>query len=357
MSSPCYALCAFLCYSLAFWNSGKITSQATLRYSLTHILHQYLNTCDRTHIARSIITRRSKLFMALKRHLMSTSKDATAEDVDVLDIDSSMTPPRRSKRLKSSTPTLEINLSRSLVRLSQSEDDSRDYLLRTETSSFEETTAQAVNLAKKLPPTYSIEGSRMVTQSSQPRQSSRYRQRENQPTSCPSNNDSLLNSSASLKQRPATITADNGYGYSKPNLPTRVLLTKHTFTHKPSGKSKQGRAKLLELPLDILCLIADNLDVVARACLRYAHPALGFWCNGDLSNLSLCARSGIVSLLLRDGASIPEQLLGVARKGTDKGHCSEYQKIMPKYCVTCRCHGHLSHCPGCQIRTCVREGT
>ena len=305
--------------------------------------------------------------MALKRHLMSTSKDATAEDVDVLDINSSMTPPRRSKRLKSSAPTLEINLSRLLVRLSQSEDDSRDDLLSTETSSFEETTAQAVNLAKNLPPTYSIEGSRMVTQSSQPpqresvttcpTQSSRYRQRENQPTSCPSNNDSLLNSSASLKQRPATITADNGYGYSKPNLSTRVLLTKSTFKHKPSGKSKQGRAKLLELPLDILCLIADNLDIVARACLRYAHPALDFWCNGDLSNLSLCARSGIVSLLLRDGASIPEQLLGVARKGTDKGHCSEYHKIMPKYYVTCRYHGHLSHYPGCQIRTCVREGT
>ena len=96
---------------------------------------------------------------------------------------------------------------------------------------------------------------------------------------------------------------------------------------------------------------------MARACLRYAHPALGYWCNGNLSNLSLCARSGIVSLLLRDGASIPEQLLGVARKGTDKGHCSEYREVMPKYSVTCRCHGHLSHCPGCQIRTCAREGT
>ena len=291
--------------------------------------------------------------MAPKRNLTSTTKDATAEDVDVLDINSSMTPLKRSKRLKSSAPTLEISFSRLLVRLSRSEDDSLDHLVSTETSSLGETTAQAVKLAKKIPPTCSIEGSWMVTQSSQPPQhksvtaclteSSHYRQRGNQPTSCPSNNDGLLESLASPKQRPATPTADKGYGYSKPNL--------------PSGKSKPERAKLLELPLDILYLIADNLDAVARACLRYTHPALGYWCNRDLGNLSLCARSSIVSLLLRDGASIPGQLPGAARKGTENGQCSEYNKIRPKYCVTCRCYGHLSHCPGCQIRTCAREGT
>ena len=306
--------------------------------------------------------------MAPKRNLTSTSKDATAEDVDVLDINSSndtadnvdvldinssMIPLRRSKRLKSSASTMGIKFSRLSVRPSQSEVDSLYHLVSTETSSLGETTAQAVKPATKIPPTCSIERSWMVTQSSQPPQhksdtaclteSSHYRQLGNQPTSCPSNNDGLLEPLASLKQRPATPTADNDYGYSEPNL--------------PSGKSEPERAKLLELPLDILYLIADNLDVVARACLRYAHPALGYWCNRDLGNLSLCARSSIVSLLLRDGASIPGQLLGVAKNGTENSQCSEYNKIVPKYCVTCRCYGHLSHCPGCQIRTCAREGT
>ena len=315
-------------------------------------------------ISHSQLSAGSKLFMALKHHLTSTLEDAIAKDTDALNIDSSMAPPRRFKRLKGSANTSETNSSRFLARLSQSEDDC---LVSTEISTLEETPAQAVNLAEQLPPTCTIEGSRVVTRSSQPpqhesataspSQSSYQRQRDDQPTSCPSNNNSFLDSSAPLEQRPATSTADNDNGSSKPNLTTRVLLTKRPFKHKTSGKSKQERGKLLELPLDILCLIADNLDFVARACLRYADPALGYWCNGDFSNLSLCARSGIVSLLLRDGASIPEELLGVARRGTDKGHCSEYHEIVPKYCVTCRCYGHLSHCPGCQIRTCAREGT
>ena len=286
-----------------------------------------------------------------------------AKVTGALTIGSSMVPPRRSKRLKGSALISGTTVSRLLARRSQSEDDC---LASTEVSTLEETTAHTVKLLMKLPPACSIEGSRMVTRFSQPpqqesvracpTQSSDHRQRENQPTSCPSNGNSLFDASAPLEQRPVTSTANNGYG-SKPNLPTRVLPTKRTFKHKPSGKSKRGRPKLLELPLDILCLIADNLDVVARACLRYAHPALGYWCNGDLSNLSLCARSGIVSLLLRDGASIPEQLLGVASRSSVNGHCSKYHEILPKYCVTCRCYGHLSHCPECQIRTCAREGT
>ena len=301
--------------------------------------------------------------MAHKHHLISFLEDAKAKDTDAL-IDSSMAPPRTSNRLKGSAPTLEPNLSRSSARLSHSEDDC---LVSTEISTLEETTAQAVNLVEKLPPTCSIERSRMVTRSSQlpqhesvtacPNQSSCYRQRENQSTSCTSNNKSLLDASAPLEQRSAASTANNGYGSSQPDLPTRVLLTKRTFKHKHSGNSKHGRAKLLNLPLDVLCLIADNLDVVARACLRYAHPALGYWCKGDLSNLSLCAKAGIVSLLLRDGASIPEQILGMPKKGTVDGKCSGYQRIVPKYCMTCRCYGHLSHCPECQIRTCAREGT
>ena len=258
-----------------------------------------------------------------------------AKVTGALTIGSSMVPPRRSKRLKGSALISGTTVSRLLARRSQSEDDC---LASTEVSTLEETTAHT-----QPPQQESVRAC--------PTQSSDHRQRENQPTSCPSNGNSLFDASAPLEQRPVTSTANNGYG-SKPNLPTRVLPTKRTFKHKPSGKSKRGRPKLLELPLDILCLIADNLDVVARACLRYAHPALGYWCN-----LSLCARSGIVSLLLRDGASIPEQLLGVASRSSVNGHCSKYHEILPKYCVTCRCYGHLSHCPECQIRTCAREGT
>ena len=314
-------------------------------------------------ISHGLLSAVSKLFMALKHHLTSSLEDAKAKDTDAL-IGSSMAPPRRSNRLKGSALTLETRSMRLLARLSQSEDDCR---VSTEIFALEDTTAQAVNLVKKLPPTCSIERSRMVTRSSQPpqhesvtacpNQSSYYPQRENQPPSCTSNDKGLLNASAPLEQRSAASTANDGYGYSKPDLPTRVLLTKRTLKHKHSGNSKQGRGKLLDLPLDVLCLIADDLDVVARACLRYAHPALGYWCNGDLCNLSLCAKAGIVSLLLRDGASIPEQLRGVAKKGTGGGHCSEYQRIVPKYCITCRCYGHLSHCPKCHIRTCAREGT
>ena len=199
------------------------------------------------------------LFMALKPHLTSTLKYAMATVTDALEFRSSMAPPRRSRRLKVSAPTSETNLSRLLARLSQSGDDS---LASTEISTNEESTAQAVNLVERLPPTCSNEGSRMVTRSSQspqqesvtacPIQSSYYQQRENRPTSCPSNSNSLLDASAPLEQRPATSTANNGYGCFKPNLPTRVLLTKRTFKHKPSGKSKQGRANLLELPIDIL---------------------------------------------------------------------------------------------------------
>ena len=320
--------------------------RCVIHFSYSCSLHQHIFLITRimTH-AQSLAGGQSRSWLAVKHRLTLTSKGAVAEDVDVLDIKSSIAPSRRSKQHKNSAPRLALS------------------------STLEETATQAVNLAEKLPPTCSIEGSRMVTQSSQPpqrepvtacpTQGSLHRQRENQPISRPgpSDNNSLLDSSASLKQRPATIPEDYGYGYSKPKLPTRVLLAKRTFKHKASGKSKHGRANLLDLPLDILCLIADHLDRVARVCLRYAHPALGYWCNGDLGNLSLCAKSGIVSLLLRDGASIPGQLLGVARKGTHGGHCSEYQETVPKYCVECRCHGHLSHCPGCQIRTCAREGT
>ena len=177
------------------------------------------------------------------------------------------------------------------------------------------------------------------------------RQHEPHLTSFMPNNDSLLDLSESLKERPAASTAGNGCGYSKPALPTCSLI-KHTSKYKPWGNSR-----LLGLPLDVFCLITDHLDVVARVCLEYAHSASGDRSKDDFSNLSLCAKSAIVSLLLRDGTSLPEGLLGVKPKGTDEGHCSKYHKIVPKYCVVCRCYGHLSRCPSCLVRTCAREGT
>lgn len=149
----------------------------------------------------------------------------------------------------------------------------------------------------------------------------------------------------------------NGHEDSNLTLPTTLALTDNTSNHEPSEIHKEARMTLLELPLDVLCLVADHLDVVARACLKFAHPALGCWAKEDPSNLSACARSRIVSLLLRDDASIPKMLRGVAAKGTNEGHCSEYHGVTPKYCVICRCDGHLSRCPGCRIRTCAREGT
>lgn len=137
-------------------------------------------------------------------------------------------------------------------------------------------------------------------------------------------------------------------------FPVAVSLIEHTSDHKSSERNKQERMRLLELPLDVLCLVADHLDVVAHACLKYTHPTLGCL-SKEAGDLSACARSRIVGLLQRDGVLIPKELLGEARKGTSHGECSEYHDIAPKYCVTCRCHGHLSHCPACRVRTCARE--
>ena len=160
-----------------------------------------------------------------------------------------------------------------------------------------------------------------------------------------------------LKTPQAAGPPGNGHDYSNLTLPTTLALTDNTSNHEPSEILKEERMTLLELPLDVLCLVADHLDVVARACLKFTHPALGCWAKEDLNNLSACARSRIVSLLLRDDASMPKKLRGVAAKGTNEGHCSEYHDVTPKYCVICRCDGHLSRCPGCRIRTCAREGT
>ena len=138
-------------------------------------------------------------------------------------------------------------------------------------------------------------------------------------------------------------------------LPVAVSLTEHTSHNKSSEGSKQEKMRLLDLPLDVLCLVADHLDVVDRTCLRYAHPALGHWSKKGQSNLSACARSRLVNLLKRDGAPIPEELFGAGAKNSNMGECWEYHMVIPKYCVACRCHGHLLHCPECRVRTCARE--
>lgn len=143
---------------------------------------------------------------------------------------------------------------------------------------------------------------------------------------------------------------------SSHSLPVSVPLTEHTADHKPSESYKQEKMRLLELPLDVLCLVADHLDDVARACLKYADPALGCFSEKDPGNLSACARSRIVGHLLRDGVLIPKGLLEAARKGRKEGECWEYDNFVPKYCMICRCRGHLSHCPKCRVRTCAREG-
>ena len=144
-------------------------------------------------------------------------------------------------------------------------------------------------------------------------------------------------------------------GYSNLTLPIAVPLTEHHSYHKSSTLHKQESIKLLELPLDVLRLVADHLDVVARACMKYAHPALGYCSEKDRGNLSACARLRIARFLQKDKVSIPKELLGVTENITIDRGCSEYHNFGPKYCVICRCNGHLSHCPKCRIRTCIRE--
>ena len=173
-----------------------------------------------------------------------------------------------------------------------------------------------------------------------------------------------LQTSKKLKTSPSTpedATADHrdDEEFAKrstnpgPTSPVTVSLTEHTSDHKTGKAHKQGTIRLLELPLDVLCLVADHLDIVSRACLGYAHPALGCF-SKDPRNLSACAKSRLLSLVQRDGISVPKELLGAATQGTNEGQCSEYQ-VARKYCTICRCEGHLSHCPGCRVRTCARE--
>lgn len=159
-----------------------------------------------------------------------------------------------------------------------------------------------------------------------------------------------LDLSTTLSHVPNTSTTGDSHTQSDVMLPKTVATNR-----KPSEIHKQGRMRLLELPLDVLCLVADHLDSVARACLKYADPALGCWSEEDPASLSLCAKSRIISLLQRDEISIPKELLGVAKNGIPKNECSEYEDIVPKYCVVCRCEGHLSRCPECRTWTCARE--
>lgn len=295
--------------------------------------------------------------------LASTSKDTTTDDTDGEDFTLSITrghePLRRLKRSKISAPS------------SESDDNSPLGLADTNFNSVELDIAQghpdaSVSLANKPQSMRPIEGTSRGTGYSElpqlksvttyPSQSPHHHQREKSSTSRVVNN-RPLDPPSPLSQGPATITPNNGVDHSNLTLPKTASLTEHTSDCKSSEMQKQEEMRLLELPLDVLCLVADHLDIVARACLRYAHPALGSLSKNDPGNLSLCARSRIVSLLQRDDVSIPKELLGVAKKGNNEGECSEYHEVVPKHCVICRCDGHLSYCPGCRIRTCAREDT
>ncbi|CAF9906998.1 MAG: hypothetical protein ALECFALPRED_003038 [Alectoria fallacina] len=320
--------------------------------------------------------------MASKRKSASISPDATADDAADMDFDMSVTrglgQSLTSKQLKTSASTskdttaddtddeefaLSIRSKRSKksARFSELNYDSPFCLADIKLSPVE---VDTVDLANKPPSTRPLEVLFMVAPCSElprlksvtthPNQSRHYQQREACSTSCVPDS-CPLDLSAPLSQSPTTSTPDNGQCYSNLTLSNTVSLTEHTSDYKPSKEHKWEKLRLLELPLDVLCLVADHLDVVARACLKYAHPALGCWSKNDLGNLSLCARSRLVSLLQRDDVSIPQELLGVAKKGSNEGECSDYQAFAPKYCVICRCDGHLSHCPGCRIRTCIRE--
>ena len=138
--------------------------------------------------------------------------------------------------------------------------------------------------------------------------------------------------------------------------PEPVLLTEHPSNHKASERHHLERLRLLELPVDILCLVVDPLDIADRACLKYAHPALGLWSKQPVGDLSACAKTRIVNLLTKDGAPIPRELVGWSNKNSGEKACEKCPHDYP-YCVICRCNGHLSHCPVCRVRTCAREGT
>lgn len=287
----------------------------------------------------------------------SMSKNTTTDDTDGEDFTLSITrglePLRRSKRSKTIAPS------------SESDHDSPFGLADFNINPVELDVAlghtdTSVNLADQPPSTRPIEGILVGTGYSElpplesvtthPSQNPHCRQHELYSTPSVAK-DGPLDPPAPLKG-PITIAPDMAL-----TLPKTASLTEHFLDNKPSEIHKQEGMRLLELPLDVLCLVADHLDVIARACLRYAHPALGSLSKTDPGNLSLCARSRIVSLLQRDDVSIPKELLGAARKGENEGECSEYHNVVPKHCVICRCDGHLSHCPGCRIRTCAREDT
>ena len=136
--------------------------------------------------------------------------------------------------------------------------------------------------------------------------------------------------------------------------PEPVLLAEDPSNHKPKKRHHVERLRLLELPVDILCLMVDPLDIADRACLKYAHPALGLWSKQPIGDLSACAKTRIVHRLTRDGGPIPRELVGWSSKSSAEKACREYPE---PYCVICRCNGHLSHCPVCRVRTCAREGT
>ena len=228
-------------------------------------------------------------------------------------------------------------------------------------------TVEVLPLAQKLPSMLRVEENsiecselaQIELPTTNPSRSLCYRQLEKPSTSSvPSNH---LDSSAPPNQEttPRTPSDDHNHG----NLPfsKTVPPTEDAFNPSPSETPKQKAKTLLELPFELLCLVAENLDIVTRNCLKYAHPAFGCFCReGELGSLSICEISRLSRLFRKDRASFPKELALIrAKKGFQEGECFLYHGETGglKYCVICRCNGHLARCPRCRVRTCAREDT
>ena len=109
--------------------------------------------------------------------------------------------------------------------------------------------------------------------------------------------------------------------------------------------------KLLELPAEILYVIADHLDDVSRICFKNTSIYLRTL-SIDLPSPSPCAQTELIKRLWRDKEVTPK----ILPQPIDK-RCP-----MAYYCDACRCNGHRQRCDYCSrkstaenSRDCPRE--
>lgn len=156
-------------------------------------------------------------------------------------------------------------------------------------------------------------------------------------------------SSASISK---DATAAEGPVRTTKRLKTLSGAISRTEDTSARERSKQEGRRFQELPQDILSLVNEYLDTVARSCLELAlgcRPRIG------RGTLSACAKPRLAILLRRDGPLLPRQLFNAARQPPLVGRCWAYDTVNPKYCSVCRCDGHLTLCPGCGVSTCARQ--